>query len=266
MLMLTHTYLLQKVLGASDIKNKSLDVYIYNITPDLLTIHPDINSTKTHNIKRFTQIPVKYPQAAYVMFHLLVDDLAHHGSICLDYKEEFNPESQGYCYIKGKPLINAILDLHKLIKNEISYNEAAYRSHLIIEIIYDLVILDEIKAFETISLLAQAIIYTVDNKLDEFASTIGWLYDIGEKDVRQVMKDACFYLTKERMNSIMNIEGRIRLYSDKFGLKNKDKLFYEGIKKIFLKAKDLLELDEKELFLRQTAKTIKDYGWLANIN
>jgi hypothetical protein len=42
--MLTHTYLLQKVLGAADIKSKDLDIYIYNIAPDLLTIHPDINS------------------------------------------------------------------------------------------------------------------------------------------------------------------------------------------------------------------------------
>jgi hypothetical protein len=63
----------------------------------------------------------------------------------------------------------------------------------------------------------------------------------------------------------MNIEGRIRLYSDKFGLKSKDKLFYEGIKNLFLEAKNSLELDEKELFLRQSAKTIKDYGWLPPI-
>jgi hypothetical protein len=265
MLMLTHTYLLQKVLGATDIKSKDLDVYIYNIVPDLLTIHPDIHSSKTHNIKRFIDIPAKYPQSAYVMFHLLVDDLAHHGSICMDYKEKFNPDSQGYCYIKGKPLINTILDLHKTIQNEISYNEAAYRSHLIIEMIYDLVIFNEIDSFKTISVLAEAINFTVNNKLDEFISTISWLYDVGESDIRAVMKEACFYLTKERIERIMNIEGRIRLYTDKFGLKSKDKLFYEGIKNLFLGAKNSLELDEKELFLRQTAKTIKDYGWLPPI-
>ena len=265
MLMLTHTYLLQKVLGEADIKSKDLDIYIYNIAPDLLTIHPDINSNKTHDIKRFSEIPAKYPQAAYVMFHLLVDDLAHFGSICLDYQEEFNPESQGFCYIKGKPLINTILDLHKTIQNEISYNEAAYRSHLIIEMIYDLVILNEIDSLKSISLLVEAINFTVNNKLDEFTSTINWLYDVKESDIRAVMKDACFYLTKERMERIMNIEGRIRLYSDKFGLKSKDKLFYEGIKKLFILAKNSLELDEKELFLRQTTKTIKGYGWLPPI-
>ena len=265
MLMLTHTYLLQKVLDSADIRSNALDIYIYNIAPDLLTIHPDINSNKTHDIKRFSEIPAKYPQSAYVMFHLLVDDLAHFGSICLDYQEEFNPESQGYCYIKGKPLINTILDLHKTIQNEISYNEAAYRSHLIIEMIYDLVILKEIDSLESISLLVKAINFTVHNKLDEFTSTISWLYDVKESDIRAVMKEARVYLTKERMERIMNIEGRIRLYSDKFGLKSKDKLFYEGIKNLFLQAKNSLELDEKELFLHQTAQTIKDYGWLPPI-
>ena len=59
MLILTHTYLLQKVLGEADIKTNDLDIYIYNIAPDLLTIHPDINSDKTHNIKRFAEIPSK---------------------------------------------------------------------------------------------------------------------------------------------------------------------------------------------------------------
>ena len=265
MLMLTHTYLLQKVLASADIRNNDLDIYIYNIAPDLLTIHPDINSNKTHNIKRFSEIPAKYPQAAYVMFHLLVDDLAHFGSICANYQEEFNPESQGFCYIKGKPLINTILDLHKIIQNEISYSEAAYRSHLIIEMIYDLVILNEIESLETISLLVEAINFTVNNKLDEFTSTISWLYDLRQSDIRALMKDACFYLTKERIDRIMNIEGRIRLYSDKFGLKSKDILFYEGIKNLFLEAKNSLELDEKEYFLRQTAKIIKDYGWLPPI-
>jgi hypothetical protein len=265
MLMLTHTYLLQKVLEEADIAGNDLDIYIYNIAPDLLTIHPDINSDVTHNIRRFSTIPDKYPQSAYVVFHLLVDDLAHFGSISLDYQEEFNPESQGFCYIKGKPLINTILDLHKTIKNEISYSEAAYRSHLIIEMIYDLVILSKINSRKTISLLAEAINFTVKNKLDEFTSTISWLYDIGEKDIRSVMKEACHYLTKERMDRIMNIEGRISLYSDKFGLKGKDKSFYEGIRNLFMQAKISLELDEKELFLQQTTKTIKDHGWLPPI-
>ena len=57
MFMLTHTYFLQKFLGAADIKDIDLDVYVYNIAPDLLTIHPRISPNKTHKIRRSLQIP-----------------------------------------------------------------------------------------------------------------------------------------------------------------------------------------------------------------
>ena len=259
MLMLTHTYLLQKVLGSADRENKNLDVYVYNIVPDLLTIHPQINSSQTHSIKRTLQIPADYPRSSYVMFHLLADDLAHYGYICQDYKEEFDPDSQGYSYTKGKPLINSILKLYNTIQKEISYNEAAYRSHLIIEMIYDLVILNQINSLKTIDLLAAAIDFTAKNKIDEFTATVNRLYAIGEDKIKEVMKEASFYITKERMERIMNIEGRVRLYTNKFGLKNSDQLLYEGVRNIFLQARDLI--DDDEIFLQETAQTIKKYGW-----
>jgi hypothetical protein len=187
MFMLTHTYFLQKFLGAANVKDIDLDVYVYNIIPDLLTIHPQISSDKTHKIQKSLQIYAQYPRSAYVMFHLLVDDLSHYGYICSNYQEEFDSNSKGYSYLKGKHLINSILDLHKIIKKEISYEEAAYQSHLIIEMIYDLVILNQINSFKTIDLLAEAIDFTVKNKMDEFIATINWLYDVEkiEKPSRQ---------------------------------------------------------------------------------
>ena len=108
MFMLTHTYFLQKYLGSADVRNIDLDVYVYNIVPDLLTIHPQISSDKTHKIRRSLQIPAQYPRSAYVMFHLLVDDLSHYGYICSNCQEEFDSNSQGYSYLKGKHLINSI--------------------------------------------------------------------------------------------------------------------------------------------------------------
>jgi hypothetical protein len=258
--MLTHTYLLQKVLGSADIKNKDLDVYVYNIVPDLLTIHPQITSNKTHKIRRSLQIPAKYSRSAYVMFHLLVDDLSHYGYICSDCQEEFDSNSKGYSYIKGKHLINSILDLHKIISKEISYEEAVYQSHLIIEMIYDLVILNQINSFKTIDLLAEAIDFTAKNKIDEFVATINWLYNVEENEINEVMRNASIYITKERLEHIMNIESRIHLYKDKFGLKSDDQLFYDGLKNLFQHARDLI--DDDELFLRETAQTIKNYGWL----
>jgi hypothetical protein len=258
--MLTHTYFLQKFLGTADVKDIDLDIYVYNIVPDLLTIHPQISSDKTHKIRRSLQIPAQYPRSAYVMFHLLVDDLSHYGYICSNCQEEFDSNSQGYSYLKGKHLINSILDLHKIIKKKISYKEATYQSHLIIEMIYDLVILNQINSFKTIDLLAEAINFTVKNKMDEFVATINWLYDMEKNEIDEIMKKASIYITKEGLERLMNIESRIHLYKDKFGLKSNDQLFYDGLENLFQQARDLI--DDDELFFRETIQTIKNYGWL----
>lgn len=260
MLMLTHTYILQNILSMTGIKNYDPDIFVYNIVPDLLTIHPDINSQQTHKIKRLLNVPPLYPKVAYVMFHLLVDDLAHYGFICPGIPDEFNPDSQGYSYIKGKPLINPILDFQKEADREISYGEAAYRSHLVVEMIYDLVIIDHIISNQTIELLADAIYITAREKMDEFVATINWLYGFGEMEIREVMQKAAHsYMTEERIRKTMNIEGRIRLYAYKFGLQD-DQSYLSGIKKIFLQARDLL--DDNDLFLRETAEIVKKCGWL----
>ncbi|MEN6376029.1 MAG: hypothetical protein ABFD75_14775 [Smithella sp.] len=263
MLMLTHTYLLQSILDMGGIKDYDLDIFVYNIIPDLLTIHPDINSRQTHKIKRLLQIPPLYPKAAYVMFHLMVDDLAHYGFISPGIPDDFDPDSQGYTYIKGKPLINSILDFQKKVSKEISYNEAVYRSHLIVEMVYDLVIIDYIKNNNTIELLANAVRTAAEGKMDEFVATINWLYGLNKLEIFDVMEKALSYMTEERMKKTLNIEGRIRLYSYKFGLRNDEQLYFSDMKNIFLHANQLL--DDNAVFLRDTEETVTKYGWLPSI-
>ncbi len=258
MLMLTHTYLLQQIMGASAIKATTPDIYIYNIAPDLLTIHPDIHSNQTHSIKRFFEAPPEHPRTAYVMFHLLVDDLAHYGKISLACQEGFDPNSAGYTYVKGRSLINSILDLHKLIDKDISYNEAAYRSHLIIEMIYDLVILARLQANKSIELLEEAISFTIESREAEFCENMSWLYGIEKDAARDVLKNASSYITKERMDRIMNIEGRIRLFTDKFGLRNKNEMFQEAISTLF---HDALNSIENEEFLKDIFDAVRNSGW-----
>jgi len=260
MLMLTHTYILQNILAGHSIKTNDLDIYVYNIIPDLLTIHPAISSRQTHIIRRLSEFPPHYSKAAYIMFHLLVDDLAHYGLICPGIPDEFSPDSQGYSYIKGKSLVNQIWNFQKTVQKEVFYNEAVYRSHLIIEMIYDLVIIDYINASQTIELLTDAVCFTVKNKMEELIDTVGWLYGLQEKEIQEVMNRACSYVTKERIQKIMNIEGRIRLYIDKFGLKRDDPLCCTGMRDIFLQAKDLF--DDKEIFLKETTAAVKKHGWL----
>jgi len=258
MLMLTHTNLLQQIMGASNIKHSDPDIYIYNIAPDLLTIHPDINANQTHSINKFIQAPPDHPRTAYIMFHLLVDDLAHYGKISMTCQEGFDPHSAGYSYVKGRRLIDSILNLHKIVDRDISYNEAVYRSHLIIEMIYDLVILSHIHEDRSIELLEDAIHFTLDRKGNEFCADMSWLYGIEKDHVRDVLKNAVSYITKERLERIMNIEGRIRLFTDKFGLRNDNSVFAEAIQTLF---QDALDSIENEEFLQQTSTAIRNYGW-----
>lgn len=258
MFMLTHTYFLQKILCHAGVKHVEPDIYVYNIAPDLLAIHPLISSAKTHTLQRSLQIPFQYPKSAYVIFHLLVDDLSHHGYISSGEQEEFNLNSKGYSYIKGITLVKSIMNLHKMIDREISYGDAVYQSHLIIEMIYDLVILKHINSFNTVDVLVEAIKYTVENKMKEFIDTINWIYGLEVNEINEVMKSALFFITKEKMDGIMNIEGRMNLYKDKFGLQSNEQLFCDGMKILFQRAMDLINDDE--LFFLETAQVIKNYN------
>ena len=91
-----------------------------------------------------------------------------------------------------------------------------------------------------------------------FAADISWLYGIEKDHVRYVLKNAVSYITKERLERIMNIEGRIRLFTDKFGLRNDNSMFAEAIQALF---QDALSSIENEEFLQQTAVTIRNCGW-----
>jgi hypothetical protein len=261
MFMLTHTFFLQKILGPAGVKNVEPDIYVYNIAPDLLAIHPMISPSKTHKLQRSLQIPSQHPKAAYVIYHLLVDDISHHGYISSGDQDEFNLDSKGYCYLKGRRLIKLISNVYNAAGKNISYGETVYQSHLIIEMIYDLIILNHINSYKTIDVMVDAINFTVNNKMNEFVDTIKWLYDLEENEINEVMKSALFFITKESMEGIMNIEGRINLYKDKFGLKIDERLFYDGLKDLFQRAVD--SIDDDELFFQETARVIRNYNKLS---
>ncbi len=258
MLMLTHTNLLQSMMKDFGMADGDPDIYIYNIAPDLLTIHPEITSDQTHFIRRFISPPPDHERTAYIMFHLLVDDMAHYGELSLQCREGFDPHSAGYTYVQGNHLIANIMDLYKMLDKDISYNDAAYRSHLVIEMIYDLVILSHIQADGSIALLENAIHFTRDHRQNEFCENISWLYGIEKAHSREVLKSAASYLTRERMEKFMNMEGRIRLFTDKFGLRNNNHLFADAIASLFQRALDSIE---NKKFLSETEAAIKEMGW-----
>lgn len=259
MLMLTHTLMLQERIHAAHIRDIDPDIYIYNIAPDLLTIHPEINARMTHSIERFFEIPEQHKRAVYLRYHLLVDDLAHYGEISLKCTDEFNPDSAGYTYVRGKHLVETIIDLHRLIGKDISRSEAAYRSHLIIEMIYDLVIRKQIEENKSIRLLEDAINFTLEKKAQQFCADMAWLYGIESSKSLDVLKKAAVYMTRERMERFMNLEGRISLFTNKFDLRNDNAEFATLIKALF---RDALTCVENDDFMYQSVAAIDNCGWV----
>ncbi len=112
MLMLTHTWVLSLFLGPGMVREAEPDLFLHNVAPDLLTVHNNINSEMTHGVARFLPLPEEHRKAALVQFHLLVDDISHHGRICRKPTASFDPLSDGYAYRKGRTLIRPIMEFH----------------------------------------------------------------------------------------------------------------------------------------------------------
>jgi hypothetical protein len=111
--------------------------------PDILPIHRDITPEMTHRMERFKDVTPGYGKARFIQFHLLVDDLSHHGHITRRGHDRFENASDGYAYRKGVSLTRAMIDLHGRQAGEMHAEEALYRSHLIIEMAVDLVVYNQ---------------------------------------------------------------------------------------------------------------------------
>lgn len=257
MLMLTHTWILKKFLGP-DFHNH-LDLYIYNICPDLLPIHKCITSEFTHGIPRLTHYPPEHKKAAYVLFHLLVDDLAHHGQISTEPIRCFNPDSQGYAYLRGQTLIKPIMDFHHQIGTDISYSKAAYRAHMIIELAFDLRLNQEREQEKLFELFSEAVYHTADKKMDELCMTIDWFFGAKTADIRQALEKGLSSHILDNMKHRLNIEGRTGFYIDRFGLNREDDLVWSGVRTLLLEGMQLVS--DYEAFLHPTLNAIRSSGF-----
>lgn len=261
MLMLTHAWLLEHFLGERYLDPEHQDLFVYNICPDFLPIHKRFTSDITHGISRFRKLPVKYRKGAFIHFHLMVDDISHHGLIDKIPVREFNPDSKGYTYLKGKPLIQPLMDLYRNQKTPIDFSVAAYRSHMIIEMTYDLTLFMALpeESRRLVSLMCDAMQMTMLDKLDEFSTIVGWFYDSDSRDVSEALRKCAQVYTMQRMNSFMNLEGRMRAFSQKFGLAVSDDKALAGLKEIMMQGMDLIG-DYRE-FLDPTLAAIKKVGF-----
>jgi hypothetical protein len=259
MLMLTHTWLLKELIGVDHIIRDNLDIFAYNVSPDLLTIHPSITPKMTHRIPLSSRLPAQHRKAAFIQFHLLVDDMAHYGKIGegADTGFDFNPNSNGYAYVKGRSLVQPIMNFYRDIGAEVSFSDAAYRSHIIIEMAFDLTVNQ--KNGSLTALFSEALSYTVENKFSEFSKTLSWFFSIEQKTITEAIEKGIKLYTKDRMDSLMSLDGRVHLYAAKFHHDPDDNSIRNNIKNLFTKGMYLVA--DYEDFLHTTLKATEKSGF-----
>ncbi|MEI7636556.1 MAG: hypothetical protein WCJ37_04570 [Syntrophus sp. (in: bacteria)] len=261
MLMMTHTWLLMNYPGGEEFVRNHPDLLIYNICPDLLPIHKDITAEITHGIPRRCTLPAKYQKNAFVHFHLMVDDISHHGSITSQPVMEFNPDSQGYTYLKGRPLVQPLLEIYENQGTPIPYAHAAYRSHMIIEMTFDLALhLERLGESEKLlTLLSDAMSYTAKEKLVEFSENIVWLYGMPVQNVEEALREGAAVYTLKRIRRFMTLEGRIQLFAHKYGISRDDGQAIAGLTDVMNQGMELVK--DYVDFLEPTLAAIRRVGF-----
>jgi hypothetical protein len=262
MLMLTHAWLLENYLGVDCFEDKLKDLYVYNICPDFLPIRKEFTSEMTHGVSRFRNLPNKHRRAAFIHFHLMVDDIAHHGLIDKIPVKTFNPYSKGYTYLKGKSLVEPLMELYREHGQPIDLSVSAYRAHMIIEMVFDLTLYLAMKeeSDRLIELMCEGMqCMTQRKKSDEFSATVGWLYNADPRDVAEALHQCAQVYTRKRMNSFMSLEGRIHVFMNKFGLEASKGKSFLAIEKIMTQGMDLIG-DYRD-FLDPTLGAIRKAGF-----
>lgn len=258
MLMLTHTWILKEFLGKR-VDEDVLDLFTYNVSPDMLCFHKDITAAMTHGIPRFCNLPDAHRKAAFVHFHLLVDDIAHHGRIGHEIVKEFNPYSKGYTYVKGRPLIEPITDFYHDIGKHVDFENISYQSHMIIEMMFDLALHYNQVDQRLLTLFCDSIDFTAENKIDEYSNTLGWLLGINRDVAAMALHNGQKVCTLERMNLFTSMKGRINAFTNRFGLDQNDIQTLQGVESLMNLGMELVS--DYEEFLFPTIKTVKDAGF-----
>ncbi len=258
MLMLTHTWILREIFRRSGKVPGEPDVYIYNVAPDLLTIHPDITSAMTHGVPRLAPLPAADAKGAYVQFHLLVDDMAHYGRIGLDSPDEFDPGAGGYSYRQGRALTAPLEELHQRIGGAISPDEALYRSHMMVEMAFDLNLY--LRGNDALlDLFLGALDYTAGEGRAAFAGTLSRLMGIREDVVSGSVVLGRDTYDRRRMEGFMSAEGRTNLFMDKFRMDRGDRDAWEGVGELMGLALEFTR--DSDGFLESVLEAVRETGF-----
>jgi hypothetical protein len=213
MLLNTHTWLLKEYAG-DRLRRDNLDILIYNVIPDILPIHRDITPEMTHRMDRLAPVPPERVKARFIQFHLLVDDLSHHGHITQRGHDRSDHATGGYAYLKGAALADEMIEMHGRHNGEIILDEALYRSHLIIEMAVDLVIFRRYPGI--VDLFSEAVEWTLENRLEGLAGTLAWAYSLPEGLARDAVVQGMAAYRNEILRRSVSLEGRTELFLHKF--------------------------------------------------
>ncbi|OPY04582.1 MAG: hypothetical protein A4E67_02325 [Syntrophaceae bacterium PtaB.Bin038] len=213
MLLNTHTLLLREYAGRRPVAD-NLDILIYNVMPDILPIHRDITPERTHRMERFSVAPAGRERARFIQFHLLVDDLSHHGHITRNGHDRSENESGGYAFTKGSALVPDMMGMHRRLGRPIDEGEALYRSHLVVEMAVDLVIRE--RHPDIVGLFSRAVDATLGGSIDGLVGTLAWAYALPAGLAREALLQGMAAYRDETLRRSVSLEGRIDLFLWKF--------------------------------------------------
>jgi hypothetical protein len=256
MLMLTHTWILKELLALSSVETPTLDIFAYNVCPDLLPIHRSVHASMTHRLSRFKQVPREYRKALFVQLHLLADDIAHHGRICEEVVTEFNPDADGYAYVAGKPLVGPIMDYCASFGLPVDRVEAAYRSHMIIELSVDIYLRKNGEGRVLVDLFQDALEQTDRLYMPEFTRTLSWLFGIEGPVIQESLNQAMSFYTADRMMRFVDGRERIAHYVKKFGFNEANEPAVEGMRDLMRQGMFLV--DDPMDYLHGVVRTIRE--------
>jgi hypothetical protein len=190
-----------------------------------------------------------------------VDDVAHYGAITATGSDEFHSNPGGYAYEKGKDLVPRIMELHQRMKKPISLDSAIYRSHMMIEMAFDLLLFQ--REGSLVSLFTDALDDSLRRRKPEMVSTLQWLLDIPGTILKDAIDQGFKAYGGDRIQKTMSLEGRTRLYIEKFDYDSDDGEVWSGVEGLINRGMELSE--DYELFLSHTLKIIKNAGFMPRL-
>lgn len=257
MLLNTHTWILREY-ASERLNRDNLDILIYNVMPDILPIHRDITPEMTHRIERLIDVPPAHRKARFIQFHLLVDDLSHHGHITHKGRGRSENASGGYAFRKGLLLTRPMIGLHGRLCGDISAEEALYRSHLIIEMAVDLLVYKRYP--EIVSLFSEAVESTLAGRLESLIGTLSWAYSMPEGLAREAVLQGMAAYRNEILRRSVSLEGRTDLFIHKFyGRADADGALKAGVRDLLLMG--IESVADYEDFLSATLHEIAKAGF-----